>query len=219
MYEIKETGGARIGMANASWPFAKLTVNKNTLILNAGLIGKLVFSPANIISIEPYNGTALFSSGIKINHNVNGYNPKVIFCTFDNPSALINRIAQTGFLNDTDPDTFIPDANLVSSQKQGGYPLKVSATIAIVAVWNLLFLYNARAFFTDDKLHNPLGFGAQLALGFMLITGISLLTLEPVRKLALKEGRSIDDIKSTVYFIMLICGLMLIATFFFPHAG
>ena len=31
--EINQTGGAGIGMANATWPFAKLTVNKDTLTL------------------------------------------------------------------------------------------------------------------------------------------------------------------------------------------
>jgi len=223
MYEIKETGGARIGTANATWPFAKLTVNKDTLTLNAGLIGKLVFSPENIISIELYNGPgSLFGSGIQINHNVSGYNSKVIFWTSGNSTDLINKIAQTGFLNNTGPDTTVPDINMTSAQKQGGFPLKKSATIAIVVIWNLFFLYNfynVRSFFIGGKSQSPLGLGAQLALGFMLITCISLLKLEPVRKLVLKEGRSIDDIKSTVYFIMLICAVMLMATFFFPHAG
>lgn len=223
MYEIKETGGARIGIANATWPFAKLTVNKDTLTLNAGLIGKLIFYPSNIISIEPYIGTtATIGQGVKINHNVSGYNSKVVFITRGNAADLINKIAQTGFLNNTSPIDPTVTASQTQAQKQGGFPLKKSATIAIVAIWNVFFFYNfytVRSFFVGGKSQSPLGLGAQLALGFMLITCISLLTFEPVRKLVLKEGRSIDDIKSTVYFIMLICGVMLMATFFFPHAA
>ena len=31
MDDIEEIGGATIGLARATWPFAKLTVNKNVL--------------------------------------------------------------------------------------------------------------------------------------------------------------------------------------------
>jgi hypothetical protein len=40
-----------------------------------------------------------------------------------------------------------------------------------------------------------LGLRVQLALGFILLTCILLLTLEPVKRLILKEGRTINDIK------------------------
>jgi hypothetical protein len=52
MTDIKFTGGARIGMANATWPFASLKVSKDRLDLNATIVGNLVFRPADIISIE-----------------------------------------------------------------------------------------------------------------------------------------------------------------------
>lgn len=215
MYEIKETGGARIGIANATWPFAKLTVNKDTLTLNAGLIGKLVFYPSNIISIVPYIGTAaMFGNGIQINHNVSGYNSKVIFWTSGSATALINNIEQTGFLNNSstiDPALVV---NQTAAQKQGGFPLKIPATIVIVAIWNIFFLYNHFSFLSEHKQVNPLGPGAQLALGFMLMVCIALLIFEPVRKLILKKGRNLDDIKPMVYFIMFISGFMLIVTFF-----
>ena len=65
MYEIEETGGANIGFGRATWPFAKLLVNKNELRLNASIIGNVCFRPSDIISIEP---STLFSgAGIKIN--------------------------------------------------------------------------------------------------------------------------------------------------------
>nr|MBB6152270.1 hypothetical protein [Mucilaginibacter sp. SP1R1] len=32
MHEIEETGGARIGMANATWPFAKLMLIVTSLV-------------------------------------------------------------------------------------------------------------------------------------------------------------------------------------------
>lgn len=213
MYEIKETGGARIGMANATWPFAKLTVNKDNLTLNAGILGKLVFNPSNIVSIEPYTGIAVIGSGIQINHNVNGYNPKVIFWTFGNPVVLINKIKQTGFLDNIGSGNYVPVPDLSSDQKKGGFPIKPAAAIAIVAIWNVLCLYDFYVFFNNSKTVSPINLGGQLALGFILLTGVLLLTLEPFRRLVLKEGRSIDDIKTTIYFIMLISGVMLAFSF------
>lgn len=77
MTEVKETGGARIGKANATWPFATLTVNREKLQLNATILGHLVFKPTDIISIVPYSG--FMSSGIKINHKVSNYKTNIVF--------------------------------------------------------------------------------------------------------------------------------------------
>src|ERR1700744_4031648 len=96
--ELKETGGARIGNANATWPLATLTVTSGELQLKASLIGSLIFLPEDIISIEPYVQIPFLGQGIKINHRVAAYNPKVIFWTFVPPAQLISRIEETGFL-------------------------------------------------------------------------------------------------------------------------
>ncbi|WP_295675034.1 hypothetical protein [uncultured Mucilaginibacter sp.] len=77
MEEIRETGGARIGMANATWPMATLIVNQQTLQLKASILGDLVFKSSDIISIEPYTLIPVLGQGIKINHTVAGYNKKL----------------------------------------------------------------------------------------------------------------------------------------------
>ena len=100
MYDIEETGGANIGFGQATWPFAKLAVNKNELRLNASIIGNVYFRPCDVISIEP---SSFFSgAGIKINHRVKEYSETVIFLTSGSRN-LIKRIEDTGFLNN--PDT------------------------------------------------------------------------------------------------------------------
>ncbi len=101
--QISFTGGARIGMANATWPFASLKVTKDRLDLNATIIGNLVFRPEDIISIEPYS--EMMSSGLKINHRVPTYKDKVIFWTFKNPNEIIRQIQQIGFLDNTSTDS------------------------------------------------------------------------------------------------------------------
>jgi len=210
MTEVKETGGARIGMANATWPFATLTVNREKLQLNATILGNLVFKPTDIISIIPYSG--FMSSGLKINHTVSKYKDNVVFWTFGSPTEIIKKIEQTGFLTNRTPVTAELAESITKVQSQGGFPLKRTAVIAIVVIWNLLFLIDFQNFFEGNKAGSPLGLGAQLALGFILLTCILLLTLEPVRRLILKEGRNIEDIKKFIFFIMFICGFMLLAT-------
>jgi hypothetical protein len=83
------TGGVRIGMANASFPFAELYVDKEILKIKASIVGNLVFQPKDIISIKPYTSIPIIGSGIKINHRIENYNSKVIFWTFKNPSSVL----------------------------------------------------------------------------------------------------------------------------------
>ena len=82
MYEIEETGGANIGFGRATWPFAKLLVNKNELQLNASILGNVYFRPSDVISIEPF--TLFSGTGIKINHETLR---AIIICFFLNPNT------------------------------------------------------------------------------------------------------------------------------------
>jgi len=74
MKELKLTGGARIGKANATIPFATLKVNRDRLELNASIIGNLTFHSSDIVSIEPYTSIPVIGQGLKINHKVSTYN-------------------------------------------------------------------------------------------------------------------------------------------------
>lgn len=96
MAQLHFRGGARIGWTSISWPLISLTVSKDRLELNLGLLGNMVFKPSDVVSIEPYSG--IFTGGIKINHTVRKYDDKVIFRTFKYPKDIINQIKQIGFL-------------------------------------------------------------------------------------------------------------------------
>jgi hypothetical protein len=87
MNELKETGGARIGMANATWPFANLTVNENRLTLNASIIGNLTFKPSDIISIETYSVIPLLGQGIRIHHRIEQMNNDILLDQRPNPTC------------------------------------------------------------------------------------------------------------------------------------
>jgi hypothetical protein len=209
--EVKLTGGARIGSANATWPFAKLVVTRDKLQLNATIIGNLVFKPSDIISIEPYS--YLFTGGIKINHRVENYKSLVVFTTSTNSNELINQIKQSGFLDNNDKTPFYIDEEIKAAQLSGGFPLKTSAAIIIVVIWNLLCLPFVLNFFKGGK---PSFMDIRYPAEFMMVLCILLLVAEPVQKMILKPGRKVSDIKPFLYFTILILGFMLAVNFLIP---
>jgi hypothetical protein len=213
MDELKETGGAEIGMFRMTWPFAKLTVNKDLLKLSCSIAGTFYFTPADIISIEPYG--LLFKTGIKINHTVGKYNPKIIF-TSTRGTQLINQIKQTGFLDNKSSVPTEVINEIYTSRKSGAFPLKIPAVIIIVVIWNVLGLSDWLGYF-KNKNNFTFGHGTQLALGFMLITSILVLVNQPVRKLIMKEGRSVDDIKPFLYLIIFVTSFMFLMSFILPN--
>jgi len=216
MTEINETGGARIGLANATWPLAKLIVSKDKLELKASIIGDLVFKPGDVISIQPYTVIPLLGQGIRIIHNVSNYNPKVIFWTMGSPSALMQRIAETGFMTNGNPIPPALQQEIVEAQASGGFPLKTSAAIAIVVIWNLLILSGFLQVFNGAHKDITIGFGARAAPAFILLTCLGLLTSQQVRDIILKPGRSLDSIKSFLYLLMFISGIMFLVLCLVP---
>lgn len=214
MKELKLTGGARIGRANATFPFATLKVTKTSLDLNASIVGNLTFLPSDIISIEPYTKIPLLGQGIKINHKVASYKEKVIFWTMKNPAIVIRQIQETGFLDPDNKNIASTNQAIIERQKNGGFPVKKAAAIVIVIVWNIFFLFDFLGFFKDNLEGSPLGLGAQSALGFILLTCILTLTFEPFRKLILKKGRTLNDIKKFVFFLLFISGIMFLSITF-----
>ncbi|SDF39366.1 hypothetical protein SAMN05216464_11742 [Mucilaginibacter pineti] len=222
MYQFEETGGATYGRVNASWPFAKLKVTKDKLELNLSLFGNLQFRPADVTSIVPSSNRS-FSRGIRINHTVKGYKSIVVFKSFTNTAEFLRKIDETGFLANKEPLSVYDDIAITTMQATGGFAMKTSATIAIVAIWNILFLPDIIGLLKTGGKINPLHFflGAKLALGFMVSLCAALIVSEPVRNLVLKEGRTFNDIKIFVYFLMLITTMMLVMYIIvplqFPH--
>lgn len=135
MKTLKLTGGARIGMANATFPFATLSVNHNRLDLNASLLGNLSFSPNDVVSIEPYTFLPLIGQGIKIKHKVSSYHQNVIFWSFKNPNWIVEQINETGFLStDNTIQLTVSDEQLQIKQVQGGFPVKFQFIVFFMVV-------------------------------------------------------------------------------------
>lgn len=199
------TGGARIGFANATYPFADLYVDKEVLTINASIIGNLIFQSKDIISLQPE------SNGIKINHSVKNYNAKVIFWTFKNPALVIEEIERTGFLeNKSTPQNYNVN-DILKKQNEGSFPMKKAVAIIFGLVWNLLFLYDIIPFVLNPKSKVfPLGAGANCALGLLLASSILTIVSKHFRKIILKESRDLNDIRKFVYFTALLSGVSLL---------
>jgi hypothetical protein len=75
-----QTGGARIGVLNATWPFARLSADRDTIALRLLFI-KFTFPRDKIRRLSRYR--AFISTGLQIEHTV-GHCPKfMLFWTFD----------------------------------------------------------------------------------------------------------------------------------------
>jgi len=208
MNEVKVTGGARIGRAKASWPFATLKVTKDKLELNASIVGNLVFKPSDIISIETNSG--FLNKGLYLNHKVANYKDKVIFWTFGDVNLLLQQIEQTGFLKNDASTPVALNTEIESLQAKGGFPIKTWFAITAGVIWNLLFLFDFYNFITKGNQVLPIGTGVKSALGFAFAIALLLLFAAPFRNLVLKEGRTLNDIKRFAYLLLLVSGLLLL---------
>jgi len=216
IYEVNITGGARIGWAKASWPFAKLTVSRDKLQLNGGIIGNLVFKPTDVTSIETYSmGVA---GGLKIIHNVSNYKSLVVFTTTGNSNDLLNDIRKTGFLTNADQLPAQLEQEIHEMQQGGGFPLRPLAAIIVVAIWNICLLPAFfQAFFGRRSFIN-LDTGINAALIFLLAFALSLFFVKPIQHIVLKPGRTVKDIRSFLIFLIILASIMLTMHSLIPMA-
>lgn len=205
MNQIKITGGARVGLSSAAWPFASLIVTRNRLDLYASVLGSFAFAPGDIISLEAVPG--FWGSSIRIHHKVENYKKRIEFQTNKDPNLIINQIIQTGFL---DNHSVSAQKDILDKQKQGGFPLKLTAIIVIMVVWNLLIINDFIHFFNSTNKIIPFGKGFTIGTSFIFLTAFLTNFFPDFRKFILKDGRDIEEIRSFLYFMMLISSMMFI---------
>lgn len=199
-------------MANATFPFATLKVNKDRLELNASIVGNLTFQPSDIVSVEPYTMIPLLGlgQGIKINHKVSTYKKRVIFWTLKDPNTVVRQIQETGFLSNDHQKNQNVDRTIIEKQTKGGFPVKKEFAIGTIVVWNLLFLTDIIPFFLGNRKGFLIGNGILTAFGLLFLTALFSLISSDFRRLILKDGRELNDIKKFAIFAMIISGFMLL---------
>lgn len=198
---VSSTGGARIGRMNATWPFATLTARRDTLLLNATLLGRYSFDPTQVISIEKYTLIPVLGSGIRIHHNVPTYPKKIVFWCFT-PASLIRRIKETGFLPSADPDSLPPDR---------GMPIRWQAAVVMIVLWNLLFLLDIGL---PPKTPPKPGWFTWLAVFLLFAGSVAIWRVRWLQRCILKPDRSPSEIKAWLYLLALVGGLMSLGLLF-----
>lgn len=206
MYKLHITGGARIGMANATWPLASLKVDSERIVLNSGVAGNLIFKADDIVSIEEYYGI-LLGQGIQIKHNNPKYNDNIIFWTFKDPDEVIEKIYETGFLKNNSTIFKLKDKTVCIE----GHPIKTTFAISMILFIIMLFFIDIIFYYQDFNMELHFGTGIKVALSTILLTSVLTLVSSKFRRIVLKNGRRVKEIKKYLYFLILVAGFMLLS--------
>lgn len=196
--KLSVTGGVRIGWANASWPFAKLSVSESTLSVKASVLGAYKFAPDEIVALEAYGTIPIIGRGIHIVHSRTDYPETIIFWCFGNPDNLLNDIQAVGFR---------PRGAWASRPHRRGIPVRWTAVVALVIVWNALFILDG---FVPWNAPKPPGPFVLLAIGILFAGALALQRSKTVQSWVMKPGRSVAEITSVVMLVQVISGFMLI---------
>jgi hypothetical protein len=196
---VTSTGGARIGWINATWPFARLSANAQNLSLSVLILGTYTFSPKDVASLKPYGWLPIFARGVQVIHANPTYPPKIIFWCFGSPERLIQRIVDLGFR---------PSAPITAIPKREGFAFRWSFIIAVVAIWNALFILDA---FVLKQSQKGLGVLSMLAVAMLFLTSVAVARSEAFQALALKPGRMVSEVRSLLNLVQLVSGVMVLA--------
>ena len=196
---VTSTGGAQIGWINATWPFARLTATAQNMSLSVLILGTYTFSPRDVASLRPYGWLPIFARGVQVIHTNSTYPPKVVFWCFGSPAKLIQKIVDLGFR---------PSAPIAAIPKREGIAFRWSFIIAVVAIWNALFILDG--FFLKQS---PRGLGvlSMLAVAMLFLTSVAVARSEALQAVALKPGRSVSEVRSLLNLVQLVSGVMVIA--------
>jgi hypothetical protein len=192
------TGGAQIGWVNASWPLARLSATPERLTIKARIVGDYSFTPTQVSAVERYVLIPFLAWGVRIRHQVPDYPQRVIFWCLGDPEAVVQGIRNAGFAS-TGPE---PD-----DARSAGIPVRWSAVIGGIALWNLLFIL---PFLGQPHGGSPAGwrvlFPLYAVLGFIMAARKSA----GFQRMIMKPGRSIGEIKPFLRLLAFVCGLLAI---------
>jgi hypothetical protein len=196
-------GGLKVGLTWTRWPLVKLEVDKDKLLIDSKVLGKYLFQPKDIISIEA--NQSFYDGGITIFHRKPYYYPKLIFLV-SSPVKVLQKIVETGFIDRIDGNLTDEDQRIIQKQRAREFPVKSSVMVTISILSYFLLIVSILKIHPFNNNFNVLGI--VLPLVFLLCLSVLTLFSEGFRRLVLKEGRTIKDIK--VYLYLLIYMILLI---------
>lgn len=193
---VRAVGGARIGWVNATWPFALLSVSEQALTVTVAVLGRYTFRRDQIVAMEPYAVLPVLGGGVRIEHTVAEYPRHIVFGCFGRPRSLINRIHETGFIPEAQPDETLTTR---------GMAVRWQALVFSLGLYCALLLLDWLR--SPDEHPGSLSFLA-VSLLFLGTTGMRCSLC--LQRLVLKPGRRVSEIKHWLGFLSLVSGLLCI---------
>src|SRR5579872_6092973 len=122
-----KTGGAHVGGINASWPLARISATSDKLTLGVRILGTYTFTPEQVSAVERYVRFPVIAWGIRVRHHVPDYPQRIIFWSLAGPEPVLNGIRDS---------EFIPTALASTFPVRQGIPMRWSAIVAAIILWN-----------------------------------------------------------------------------------
>jgi hypothetical protein len=191
-----KTGGAQIGWVNASWPLARLSATSDRLAITARVLGNYHFTRQQVSAVERYELIPFLAWGVRIRHQVPDYPQRIIFSCLCQPEAVLKGIRDAGFA---------PTGSEPANGQRAGIPVRWSAIIGAIAVWNFLFIL---PFLGQPHGVSPAGWRVLFPLYAALALVFATLKSGRLQRLVLKPSRSIGEIKPFLRLLAFICGLL-----------
>ena len=188
--------GAQIGWINASWPLAQISVSSDRLTITARLLGTYAFTPGQVSAVERYVMIPVLAWGIRVRHHVPDYPQRIIFWSLGSPEAVLGGIRGSGF---------IPAGLTSTTPVRRGIPVRWSAIIVAIVVWNALFML---PFAGHDRAASTPDWLVLVPLFAAFALSIGILTSPTLQRLILKPDRSVGEIRPFLRLLAFICGLL-----------
>jgi hypothetical protein len=204
--EFSATGGARVGVINASWPLATLTVSAAKLVIRVRFLGCFSFTPDQISSIERVGRAPVMGWGIQIHHTVADYPERLVFWTLGNPNTLLDRIHRIAF---------IPTGRAEErSPRQRGFAIRWSAVVVTAVLWNVLFYADL-----GPQARGQPGPFILVALALLFGTSLATLHVPAIQRILLKPGRSVTEVAPLIRLLVFVSGFILLIVSFLLLTG
>jgi hypothetical protein len=192
------TGGAQIGWVNASWPLARLSATSDRLAITVRILGSYSFTSEQVSAVERYAFIPFLAWGVRIRHRVPDYPRRIIFWCFNDPTTVLQGIRDAGFA---------PTGSEPADGRRAGLPVRWSAIIGAIAVWNLLVIL---PFLGQPGGRSLAGWRVLFPLYAVLVLFFAILKFGTIQDLLLKPDRSVGEIKPFLRLLAFICGVLAI---------
>lgn len=194
---ISQRGGAQVGWLSASWPFASIQIAPGSLTVSA--LGTYAFVPSEVHAVESIGSIPILTTGIRVHHTRPDYPEKIVFYSMGGRDKLLEAASAAGF-----------PVGQQSLETKRGFPVKVSAIVVFVLLWNALFLLDRGG----NPFNNSDSLGPYSFLALALVFAVATLTPRSPRlqELILRDGHDIGEIRGFLRFLQIVAGFLALAT-------